>query len=42
LLDLVEQAERELSDLKPRDGIDVQSFIWVVGSYRGNHGPFMP
>jgi len=33
LLDLAEETERSISDLKPRDRIDVQSFIWVVGSY---------
>lgn len=34
LLDLVSQTERELNDLRPRDRIDIQSFIWVVGDYR--------
>jgi hypothetical protein len=34
LLDLAGQTEAELSDLKPRDRIDVQSFIWVVGDYQ--------
>jgi hypothetical protein len=34
LLDLASATERELSDLKPRDRIDVQSLIWVVGDYR--------
>lgn len=34
LLDLAESTSAELSDLKPRDRIDVQSFIWVVGNYR--------
>lgn len=34
LLDLVSKTDGELSELKPRDRIDVQSFIWVVGSYR--------
>jgi hypothetical protein len=34
LLDLAESTTAELSDLKPRDRIDVQSFIWVVGNYR--------
>lgn len=34
LLDLVGRTETEISDLKPRDRIDVQSFIWVVGDYR--------
>jgi hypothetical protein len=33
LLNLVNQTEHELADLKPRDRIDIQSFIWVVGSY---------
>ena len=34
LLDLVERTSRELSDLEPRDRIDIQSFIWVVGDYQ--------
>lgn len=33
LLDLASKKTDELSDLKPRDRIDVQSFIWVVGNY---------
>ncbi len=33
LLDLVQQTENRLSDLGPRDRIDIQSFIWVVGNY---------
>ena len=33
LLDLVAQTEKELADLNPRDHIDIQSFIWVVGKY---------
>jgi hypothetical protein len=33
LLDLVETTEAELAELRPRDRIDVQSFIWVVGDY---------
>lgn len=33
LLDLVAATEREISALQPRDRIDVQSFIWVVGDY---------
>lgn len=33
LLDLVSTTERELSDLTPRDRIDIQSFIWIVGAY---------
>lgn len=34
LLDLVEKTATELSDLQPRDNIDLQSFIWVVGDYK--------
>lgn len=34
LLDLTSMTEREIQDLMPRDRIDVQSFIWVVGEYR--------
>ena len=34
LLDLASKTADELSELKPRDRIDVQSFIWVVGSYK--------
>lgn len=33
LLDLTRETEGEIASLKPRDRIDVQSFIWVVGSY---------
>ena len=32
LLELAEIIKRDLADLKPRDMIDVQSFIWVMGS----------
>jgi hypothetical protein len=34
LLDLVEVTEREVARLAPKDRIDVQSFIWVVGDYK--------
>jgi hypothetical protein len=34
LLDLVARTSNELIELKPRDRIDVQSFIWVVGNYK--------
>lgn len=34
LLDLVQRTQREIADLAPRDRIDIQSFIWVVGAYR--------
>lgn len=33
LLDLVARTGQEIADLHPRDRIDVQSFIWVVGAY---------
>lgn len=34
LVDLAARTAEELTELKPRDRIDVQSFIWVVGDYR--------
>jgi hypothetical protein len=34
LLDLATKTESELADLRPRDRIDVQSFIWVIGDYK--------
>jgi hypothetical protein len=34
LLDLAAKTAAELAELKPRDRIDVQSFIWVVGDYQ--------
>lgn len=34
LLTLADETSNELSDLSPRDRIDIQSFIWVVGDYR--------
>lgn len=34
LLDLTKKTERELIELAPRDRIDLQSFIWVVGDYQ--------
>jgi hypothetical protein len=34
LLDLVSRTALELADLRPRDWIDIQSFIWVVGDYQ--------
>lgn len=36
LLDLVEKTSEVLKDLQPRDRIDIQSFIWVVGAYSEN------
>ena len=32
LLDFAHQVRRDLRDLKPRDMIDIQSFLWVQGS----------
>ena len=32
LLDFAETLRRDLRDLRPRDMIDIQSFIWVQGS----------
>jgi hypothetical protein len=40
LLDLAAVTEREIVNLGPRDRIDIQSFIWVVGSYeKGREQP---
>ena len=33
LLDLIAETRAELTPLGPRDNIDIQSFIWVVGEY---------
>jgi hypothetical protein len=32
LLDFADQLKHDLADLRPRDMIDIQSFIWVLGS----------
>lgn len=42
LLDLGTQTEQELADLKPRDRIDIQSFIWVVGDYQEDREDVYP
>jgi hypothetical protein len=34
LLDLTARTAVELQELKPRDRIDVQRFIWVIGGYK--------
>ena len=34
LLDLATKTETAIADLHPKDRIDVQSFIWVVGDYK--------
>lgn len=39
LLDMVDRTEQELSDLEPRDRIDIQSFIWVIGAYQDEDVP---
>lgn len=33
LLDMTVTTEHELKELKPKDRIDIQSYIWVVGAY---------
>ena len=33
LLDLTDETRKAIDHLRPRDNIDVQSFIWVVSSY---------
>jgi hypothetical protein len=41
LLDLVAKTAAALADLAPRDRIDIQSFIWVVGDYQdGREGVY--
>ena len=42
LLDLAKRTASELTDLAPRDRIDVQSFIWVVGYYREDREDIYP
>ena len=34
LIDLVDETEIEITDLEPRDRIDIQSFIWIIGDYK--------
>ncbi len=41
LLALVHKATLELADMEPRDRIDIQSFVWVVGDYQdGREGTY--
>jgi hypothetical protein len=41
LLDLAAKATQELAAMQPRDRIDIQSFIWVVGDYQeGREGTY--
>ena len=42
LLDLVMKTEAELAELEPRDRIDVQSFIWVIGDYKDGKEALKP
>ena len=42
LLDLADRTSTELADLAPRDRIDIQSFIWVVGDYREDREEVYP
>jgi hypothetical protein len=37
LLDLYAKTGTAIADLAPRDNIDIQSFIWVVGKYTNEH-----
>lgn len=39
LLDLVATTRTAIASLEPRDNIDIQSFIWVVGEYREEDKP---
>lgn len=39
LLDLVEETAGELQEMEPRDNIDIQSLIWVVGDYQDGQEP---
>ncbi len=39
LLDLVEGTSTAIRSLEPRDNIDIQIFIWVVGKYRADDRP---
>lgn len=39
LLALARETAESLKDLEPRDYIDVQSFIWIVGAYDGGDAP---
>jgi len=40
LLDLAHRTREAIADLDSRDMIDIQSFIWIVGSYQDHHGSF--
>ena len=34
MLDMVAEAKQHLKKLKPRDNIDIQCFMWIVGKYK--------
>lgn len=38
LLDLANTTEKQLTSFQPRDRVDIQSFIWVVGEYVDGDG----
>jgi hypothetical protein len=37
LIDVVDETEIQITDLEPRDRIDIQSFIWIIGDYKDDH-----
>lgn len=39
LRDLVQQMAREVRDLQPRDNIDLQSLVWIIGEYKEGDAP---
>ena len=39
LLNLASKTAEELAELRPRDRIDVQSFVWVIGGYKDDDVP---
>lgn len=39
LRDLLTQTARQVADLQPRDNIDLQSLVWVVGEYKDGDTP---
>jgi hypothetical protein len=38
LLDLAAETRQHVADLNPRDNIDIQSFVWIVGEYKAGDG----
>lgn len=39
LMDMMEMTKDAIADLKPRDYIDIQSFVWTVGAYTEADAP---